>query len=363
MGLARLTANAGPGFSFPQNPSQHPGQNSDQHSDQHPGQNSGSQYPGLQNIIGKSPKMVRLMDLIRRVSNVTANILIQGESGTGKEIVARTIHSLGNRRSASFLPINCAAIPEQLLESELFGHVRGSFTGATTEKKGLFVEADGGSLFLDEIGDLTPVLQTKLLRVLQDQQIRPVGGVHFTKVDVHILAATHRDLRSMIMEDKFREDLFYRLNVVPIQVPPLRERVEDIPVLVEYFIKKFAAKNGVRVERITPEALAHLIAYGWPGNVRELENVIERAVVLSQSAILGVDDIMGGLVEKARENFSQMHADMPTLDQLEERYIKSVLARVGDRKEEAARILGINRRTLYRKEKLYGLEPRDVPEV
>ena len=207
----------------------------------------------LESIVGKSPAMMSLFELIRLISSATASVLINGESGSGKELVARAIHNSGPRKKKAFIPLNCTAIPEHLLESELFGHVRGSFTGAIVDKRGLFEDADGGTLFLDEIGDLSLSLQAKLLRVLQDKQIRPVGGSQFKQVDVRILAATHRDLKIMSKDGKFREDLFYRLNVIPVRVPSLRERTEDIPLLVDSFIKKFAAVNNSKVTGIAPE--------------------------------------------------------------------------------------------------------------
>ncbi|MDZ4678595.1 MAG: sigma-54 dependent transcriptional regulator [Oligoflexia bacterium] len=316
----------------------------------------------IESIIGKSPAMFELFDLVKRVAPATANVLVKGESGSGKELVAKAIHNLGSRKKAPFIPINCTAIPEQLLESELFGHVKGSFTGAISDKKGLFEEADGGTLFLDEIGDLSTTLQAKLLRVLQDKQIRAVGGSGLKSVDVRIIAATHRDLKAMVQEGKFREDLFYRLNVLPVYVPALRERTQDIPLLVEYFISKFALQNRSRARGVTSEAMAKLMAHPWPGNVRELENVMERAVVLSQSELLTEQEIMGSAVESARESFQQLYSDNPTLDKLEERYIKLILAQVGHKKDSAANILGVNRRTLYRKEKLYGLVTENIQE-
>ncbi|MCC6277552.1 MAG: sigma-54-dependent Fis family transcriptional regulator [Oligoflexia bacterium] len=309
----------------------------------------------IESLIGKSSTMQNLFEVIKRVSQANANVLIRGESGSGKELVARAIHSLGTRKDRPFVPINCTAIPEQLLESELFGHVKGSFTGAIGDKKGLFEEANRGTLFLDEIGDLSLPLQAKLLRVLQDKSIRPVGSNELREVDVRVVSATHRDLASMIKEEKFREDLYYRLNVLPIQIPPLRDRPQDIPHLVDHFIQKFSAQNNTHTKGVTPEAMAKLMASPWPGNVRELENLIERAVVMSPNEMLTEDDIMGRAIESARESFQQLYSDNPSLDELEERYIKLILAQVGHKKEAAAKILGINRRTLYRKERQYGL--------
>jgi two-component system, NtrC family, response regulator HydG len=309
----------------------------------------------LETIVGKSPAMTAVFDLIKLVSGAAANVLITGESGSGKEVVARAIHNSGPRNGKAFIPINCTAIPENLLESELFGHVKGAFTGANSDKKGLFEEADGGTLFLDEIGDLNLSLQAKLLRVIQDRQIRPVGGSQLKKVDVRIISATHRDLKAMAREGQFREDLFYRLNVVPIRVPALRERTEDIPLLVERFIDKFSATNGARHKHLSTQAMALLMAHQWPGNVRELENVIERAMVLAPGDTIEKTMVLDSALENAKETVAQMQADRPTLDTLEERYIKLILAEVDNSKEEASKILGISRRTLYRKERLYGM--------
>lgn len=316
----------------------------------------------VESIVGKSPAMVSVFELIKLISSASANVLINGESGSGKELVARAIHNSGPRKNKNFVPLNCTAIPENLLESELFGHVKGSFTGANSDKKGLFEEADKGTLFLDEIGDLSLGLQAKLLRVLQDKQIRPVGGNQLKNIDVRILAATHRDLRIMVKDGKFREDLFYRLNVVPIRVPALRERLEDIPLLVESFIAKFSAQNGSNVKQISPEALAILMAHPWPGNVRELENVIERAMVLSRGERIEKAVILDSALEEAKHNVEQLHADRPTLEKLEERYIKLVMSEVNEKKDEAAKILGVSRRTLYRKERLYGMVSEESPE-
>lgn len=316
----------------------------------------------LDSIIGKSPAITAVFDLIKVVAPAEANILITGETGSGKELVAQALHNGGHRKNKPFIAINCTALPENLLESELFGHVKGSFTGAISDKKGLFEEANGGSLFLDEIGDMSLQLQTKLLRVLQDRQIRPVGGNSFKKIDVRLIAATHRDLKIMVKDGKFREDLFYRLNVVPIVVPPLRDRVEDIPLLVESFIKKFASRNHSKVTSVSNEAMAILMAHPWPGNVRELENVIERAIVLTPGEIIEKKMILGSALEEAQHNIEQLHSDRPTLEKLEERYIKMIMSENNNKKDEAAQILGVSRRTLYRKERIYGLVSEDTPE-
>jgi DNA-binding NtrC family response regulator len=316
----------------------------------------------LESIIGKSPVMLEVFNTVKRVAPATATVLIHGESGSGKELVARAIHSSGPRATKTFVAVNCTAIPEGLMESELFGHVKGSFTGAHADKKGLFEEANGGTLFLDEIGDLSLTLQAKLLRVLQDKTIRPVGSSDFKEIDVRIVAATHRDLKVMVKDGKFREDLFYRLNVLPVSVPPLRERSEDIPMLVESFIAKFATQNSATARNISSDAMAALIAHPWPGNVRELENLIERAVVLCPNQVIEKADVMGTVVADAKEKIEQLFSDTPTLEKIEERYIKIVLGRMHNQKDKAAKILGINRRTLYRKERAYGLVSADVPE-
>ena len=316
----------------------------------------------LESIIGKSAAIHDVFETVKRVAPASATVLINGESGSGKELVARAIHNSGPRKSKPFIPVNSTAIPEQLLESELFGHVKGSFTGAISDKKGLFEEANHGTLFLDEIGDLNPTLQAKLLRVLQDKQIRPVGDSQLRQIDVRIIAATHRDLATMVKDGKFREDLFYRLNVLPVRVPPLRERPEDIPLLVENFITKFSAQNSSKVRGVTSEAMATLLAHPWPGNVRELENVIERAVVLCPNELIDEKDIMGRALEAAKQSIDNLFSDTPSLDKLEERYIKLVLGQTHNQKDKAAKVLGINRRTLYRKERVYGLVSADVPE-
>lgn len=306
-------------------------------------------------IIGKCPTLREIVNLIKIVSQSTANVLITGESGTGKELVARALHNTGPRKSRPFIPLNCTAIPEHLLESELFGHARGSFTGALNDKKGLFEEAEGGTIFLDEIGDLSLGLQAKLLRVLQDKQIRAVGANRFKQINARIIAATHCDLKSSVKNGKFREDLFYRLNVIPIRVPPLRERKEDIPLLVENFIHKFSLQNESQIKDISKDAMAVLMAYSWPGNVRELENAIERAIVLSTGKVLEKNVLLTSTTEESKVSIQQIQADRPTLEKLEERYIKKILSEVSNKKNEAAQVLGISRRTLYRKERIYGL--------
>ena len=303
-------------------------------------------------LIGSSPAMREIFALIKKVAHGRASILITGESGTGKEVVARTIHYHGSRASNPFIPINCTAIPEGLLESELFGHVRGAFTGAHTSKQGLFENAKGGTLFLDEIGDMGLGLQSKLLRVLQDREIRPVGSTQSTKIDVRIVAATNKNLQKEMEEERFREDLYYRLNVIPIHIPPLRERPEDLPPLVDAFVKKHS--DGAR-RHLTQAAIQRLMEYPWKGNARELENVIERALALSSSEQIDVadlpmtdsDDTIG---RDAADGFPRGIAQRRlSLREVEDLYIEEVMRLTGGNKVQAAKILGIDRKTLYRR--------------
>lgn len=313
-------------------------------------------------IIGKSAGMRNVFDLIGRVSQVTANVLISGESGTGKEMVARAIHESGPRAQRPFVAINCTAIPESLLESELFGHAKGSFTGAINRKRGLFEEAQGGTLFLDEIGDMNVALQAKLLRVIQERKVRAVGDNVPREVDVRIIAATHKDLKAAMKEGCFREDLYYRLSVIPVVIPPLRHRPEDIPPLAEHFLSKYAATNGVSVTGFTKRAMTKLMKMRWDGNVRELENLVERATVLCSGPLIDEGDVPGADMVSPDQFFSSATADFPTIEQLEARYIRLVLEKTAGRKDQAAQILGMNRRTLYRKEREYGLVEEGRPD-
>ncbi|MGZ5279602.1 MAG: sigma-54-dependent transcriptional regulator [Pseudobdellovibrionaceae bacterium] len=315
-----------------------------------------------QNIIGKSSAMQSIFDLIERVGPSSTNILITGESGTGKEVIARALHNRSSRADKPFVAINCTAIPESLMESELFGHVKGSFTGANQDKKGLFEEASGGTIFLDEIGDMDISLQAKLLRVLQERTIKPVGGNQNKSIDVRVIAATHKDLKKSIGNGGFREDLYYRLAVIPIVLPPLRHRPEDIPLLAHHFLRKYAAMNNSKVNGFTQEALRQLMSFSWPGNVRELENMVERLVVLSRSNQIDVGDIPQSDQTTSEQFFGQATNDSPTLEDLEKRYIQLILEKTGGKKEKAAQILGINRRTLYRKQKDYGFVTDDSEE-
>lgn len=301
-------------------------------------------------MIGKSVAMRNVFDLIERVAPTKATVLIQGESGTGKEMVARALHQMSPRSAKPFVAINCAAIPENLLESELFGHARGAFTGATGAKRGLFLEASGGTLFLDEIGDMPVTLQAKLLRVLQEQKIRPVGENSLLEIDVRVICATHRDLKQMVQSESFREDLYYRLSVIPIHVPSLTERKEDILLLADYFLKKHAAINQINVKGFKQNAVTLLTQYHWPGNVRELENLVERGVILAQEAYIDAKDIeLRSPSETFEKDYQEAIKQCITLEELEKKYIDFVLQKVGGKKEKAAQILGINRRTLYRK--------------
>ena len=305
-------------------------------------------------IVGKSDSLQRIFSLVQKVADTNANILIQGESGTGKELVARAIHLNSSRSSNPFLAINCGALPESLLESELFGHTKGSFTGAISDKKGLFRSAAGGTLFLDEIGDMPTALQVKLLRALQEHEVTPIGLGKPVKFDARIVAATNKDLETEVKEGRFREDLFYRLNVIELSIPPLRDRREDIPLLVKHFVAKSAGTQKTGEKPVGRDALSALVNYDWPGNVRELENAIERAFILS-----GDEIDLESMPAKVRENGGRSFAShddesfRPTLDEMERRYVLEILHGVGDDKAKAATILGIDLSTLYRKLKRY----------
>ncbi len=319
---------------------------------------AGAEVENASDMVGESPLMKRVESLIARVADTDASVLITGESGTGKELVARALHRRSVRRDQPLVALNCAAVPENLLESELFGHVKGAFTDAHSSRKGLFQQANGGTLFLDEIGELPFTMQPKLLRVLQQKTVRPVGGTSTTDVDVRIVVATNKDLETEVAERRFREDLFYRINVVHIDVPPLRSRGTDVMLLAQIFLRRAAERAGKHVTGIHPKAAEKLLAYDWPGNVRELENSMERAVALTFYDEITVDDlpkrvrafrsseiVLGGT---SPEEFISMPA-------LEQRYMTRVLSAVGGNKTHAARILGFDRRTLYRKLERYGM--------
>ncbi len=300
-------------------------------------------------ILTRSRRMRDVLELVKRVAGARSTVLIRGKSGTGKELIARALHEAGPRKKAPFLAINCSALPESLLESELFGHVRGAFTGAFTNKKGLFEEAKGGTIFLDEIGEITPAIQMKLLRVLQDHELRPVGGNTPTKIDVRVVAATNADLEASIASGAFREDLYYRLSVIPIHLPELKERREDIPLLAMHFIKRFAGENEKPVTGIEEDALALLSQYDWPGNVRELENVMERAVMLTSHTRIVREDLPPGVRGRADAPPAYRLPSGWTLADLEDAYIDQVLEETRGHKTRAAEVLGIDRRTLHRK--------------
>jgi len=305
-------------------------------------------------IVGKAPSMERVFDLIERVAPTRATVLVTGETGTGKELVARAVHDLSDRARKPFVPVNCSALPETLLESELFGHMKGSFTGAIANKRGLFEEAQGGSLFLDEISTIPPSIQVKLLRVLQDRKIQRIGGTQQVPVDFRLIAATNVDLAEQVSSGDFREDLYYRLNVFPIHVPPLRERKSDIPLLANYFRLRFAQENGVEPPDISPETMQRMVDYDWPGNVRELENFIERGVIMYAGAkTLRFEPPQRERGRPERELVGRAREERWDLDRLEREYILEVLEEVGGHRGNAADLLGIDRRTLYRKLKQY----------
>ena len=316
---------------------------------------------GLENIVGSSPAMERLFDIVRQAAPTQATVLIEGASGTGKELVAQAIHRLSARAAGPFVAVHCAALSSSLLESELFGHEKGAFTGAVVQRKGRFEMAHGGTLFLDEISEIEPSVQVKLLRVLEERRFERVGGVDTVEVDIRIVAATNRDLRKYVEEGKFREDLFYRLDVVEIKMPPLKERGGDIALLCNRFMKEFAEVNARPVSRIAPEAAAILQAYSWPGNVRELRNTIEKMVVLARGDTLAAEDVPANIRDEARLNgvsgVSAAPAPAPAADfapteslaEVEKRKILAALDAAGGNRSKAAIALGISRRTLHRK--------------
>ncbi len=316
---------------------------------------------GLENIVGSSPAMERLFDIVRQAAPTQATVLIEGASGTGKELVAQAIHRLSPRADGPFIAVHCAALSTSLLESELFGHEKGAFTGAMAQRKGRFEMADGGTLFLDEISEIEPSVQVKLLRVLEERRFERVGGVETVEVDIRVVAATNRDLRKYVDEGKFREDLYYRLDVVEIKMPPLKERGGDVALLSTRFMREFAEINGRPVSNIAPEAAAILQAYSWPGNVRELRNTIEKMVVLARGETLGVEDVPAHIREEVRLNGGAAAAAAAapaaavefapgeSLAEVEKRKILAALAAAGNNRSKAAIALGISRRTLHRK--------------
>ncbi|MBI1959330.1 MAG: sigma-54-dependent Fis family transcriptional regulator [Candidatus Rokubacteria bacterium] len=302
---------------------------------------------GVQNLQGQSPQMVEVYKLVARVSALETTVLIQGETGTGKELVARAIHYASPRAGRPFVVVDCTALPEGLFESELFGHERGAFTGALSTRRGLLETSDGGTCLLDEIGDLAPTLQAKLLRLLQERAIRRVGGNEVLPVNVRIIAATNRDLGKRVAEGAFREDLYYRLNVVTIVLPPLRERSQDIPLLAQHFLEKYARAAGKPTRGFAPETLAVLSGYHWPGNVRELEHAVERAVALSSSEVLVPGDLPE-LLRRGPDGDLRLPTSRMTLEEVKQWYVAKVLEEAGGNKVRAAELLGIDRGTLYR---------------
>ncbi len=308
-------------------------------------------------VIGTSPAFQRMMTLIEQVAPSSATVLIEGESGSGKELAARAIHERSARRAGPFVAVNCAALPETLLESELFGYERGAFTGAAGRKEGRFELADGGTLFLDEVADLSPVTQPKILRVLQEGEFERVGGTKTLRVDVRIVTATNQDLAQLVREKRFREDLYYRLNVITITVPPLRERREDIPFLAHHFLRVYAAKNNRKLDGFSEEALARLETYAWPGNVRELENAVERAVVLARGSLIEVADLPASVVEGTPSaDWVKAIPVGTSLAEVEQRVLEETLRHTKGNKTLAAKLLGIDPKTVFRKLKQAGVE-------
>ncbi|MFP3868294.1 MAG: sigma-54-dependent transcriptional regulator [Desulfobacteraceae bacterium] len=311
---------------------------------------------GFDNIVGTSEAIHKIFDIIRKVADTDSTVLLLGESGTGKEVIARAIHYNSERREGPLIPVNCAAIPEELLESELFGHERGAFTHAIRTRCGRFEQANGGTIFLDEIGDMSPNLQVKINRVLQEHQFERIGGFKPIKVNIRVIAATNQDLEKLVKQGRFREDLYYRLNVIPIKIPPLRERTSDVPLLVKYFLTEFAQKKGKTIKGFTPEAMNLLIRYNWPGNVRELENILERLVILADKEYLDVQDLPERCLAPSPETQPQP-LDFPedgiqlneAVSEFERQLIIRALNKTGWVKNQAAQLLHLNRTTLIEK--------------
>jgi two-component system response regulator HydG len=314
----------------------------------------------LPGIIAHSKEMQRMLELVLRVAPSDATVLLHGESGTGKEVIAKAIHYASPRADQPFVAVNCGALPEPLLESEIFGHVRGAFTGATAHKKGLFKEAHGGTFLLDEIGEMPPSLQVKFLRVLQEGEVRPVGSNQPQTVDVRVLAATNRDLGQLMQQGKFREDLFYRLNVIPVTIPPLRERREDIPALAEHFLQRLGRKQG-RELRLTAEAVERLLCYPWPGNVRELENTMERTAILACNETFGPEDLPAHIAAGTPPGAPLSLPREQTLAEIEKAHILLTLERFGWNHSRTAEALGIGRTSLWRKLKEYQIADNSTP--
>ena len=307
------------------------------------------------NIVGRSKPMLQLFDVIRRIAaRRDASALIIGSTGTGKELVARAIHYNSDRRDAPFMPINCSAIPETLLESELFGHQKGAFTGAHETRRGLLEEAQGGTVFLDEINTLSQNLQVKLLRVLQERVVRRVGGRENITIDIRLVSASNLDLEEAVKRGEFRQDLFYRLSVVPVRLPDLKDRREDIPLLVNHFLQKFAQQHGEPIRRFSSEAMRLLMTHAWPGNVRELENAVEHALTMGGGDILTMDDLPASVTSPERDIVEEATLDNVSLAEVERRYIIKILEKMSFHQIKTAQILGIDRRTLYRRLRQYG---------
>jgi DNA-binding NtrC family response regulator len=311
-------------------------------------------------VIGHSPAIIEVMKTVARVATSQATVLLTGETGTGKELIARAIHDYSDRAARRFVAVNCSALAEGVLESELFGHLKGAFTGAGVTRAGLFREADGGTIFLDEIGDVSPGLQTRLLRVLQEREITPVGADIPVRVDVRVLAATHQDLEALVKQGRFREDLYYRLKVVTVKLPPLRERLQDLPLLVHHFLRDLAAQHSREPVALDPEAESLLLAHSWPGNVRELVNVLERALVLAAQGVIGPEHLTSELREGSaapRDGLPSLTPALRPLAEVEREHVLGVLQSTGGNREHAARILGISRRTLVRMLQRWGEPP------
>jgi len=304
-------------------------------------------------IIGESPEIKKIINEVKKIASAKSNVLLLGETGTGKELIARAIHYSSPRAERPFIPINCSAIPENLLESELFGHVRGAFTGAVTSKKGLFEEANGGTVFLDEIGDLSPSLQAKLLRVLEDQEIRPIGSNQSTKVDIRFISATNKDLAGLVKEGRFREDLYYRINVITIHLPALRERGNDVELLARFFMQKYSKEHGRDVNKIDNEALKLLKSYHWPGNIRELQNIIERAVLISEDGVIRKEHLPEGLFDKKASFFEEALQRRLSIEDYTKAFILTYQNQYTE--QQLADMLGITRKSLWEKRKRWGL--------
>ena len=310
----------------------------------------------LQNLIGKSRKMHEIMETVQTIADSTANVLISGESGTGKEVVARAIHRSSLRREKPFMAVSCAAIPETLLESELFGYEKGAFTGATAQKRGRLEQAEDGTFFFDEIGEMSLKSQVDLLRVLQEREFRRVGGEALVRLEARVISATNKNLKKLVQEGKFREDLYYRLNVIPIHIPPLRERKEDIPLLALHFLKKYAVENGKHLNDFSPEAMELLLKYDWPGNVRELENAVERAVIVAAGSLVHLENLTveGGVTVRGVSEITSISGSA-TLEEVEKAHILKVLKANDLNVKKCSDILGIDRTTLYKRMKEYGV--------